>query len=189
MKKTLLLITLFLLVACAYSPQQITINPSVDTSAEDYGLGRSVQIVVEDHRAVKELGSRGGVYKDTSLITIGNSITEAIAGAAEARLAIQGFNTNSIDADAATVKIIIDSLSYDTPVQSVGKKIKLDAILKLEMTAGNELYTGQYKSSTERKTVVTPSMESNEEMVNAIISSTLNRLFADPKLKAFLSNI
>ena len=97
MKKTLLLITLSLLVACAYSPQQITINPSVDTSAEDYGLGRSVQIVVEDHRAVKELGSRGGVYKDTSLITIGNSITEAIAGAAEARLAIQGFNTNSID--------------------------------------------------------------------------------------------
>ena len=57
------------------------------------------------------------------------------------------------------------------------------------MSAGNERYTGQYKSSTERKTVVTPSMESNEEMVNAIISSTLNRLFADPKLKAFLSNI
>ncbi len=189
MKNIIILIAVSLLVACAYSPQQITINPDVDTSAEDYGRGRPVHVVVEDGRAVKELGSRGGVYKETSLITIGNSIVEAITGAAEARLAVQGFNTNSIDADTATVKIIIDTLSYDTLEQSVGKKVKLNAILKLEMTAGNEIYTGQYKSSTERQTVVTPSMERNEEMVNAILSSTLNRLFSDPKMKAFLSNI
>lgn len=189
MKNIRTLISIFLLVGCAYSPQQIMINPDVDTSAEDYGRGRPVHVVVEDGRAVKELGSRGGVYKDTSLITIGNSITEAIAGAAEARLAAQGFNTNSSDADTVTIKIIIDSLSYDTPVQSVGKKVKLDAILKLEMTAGKEIYTGQYKSSTERQTVVTPSMNRNEEMVNTILSSTLNRLFSDPKMKAFLDNL
>ncbi len=189
MKKLLTLITVSLLAACAYSPQQITINPDVDTTAEDYGRGRPVHVVVEDGRAVKALGSRGGVYKDTSLITIGNSMTEAIAGAAEARLAVQGFNTNSISGDTTTIKIIIDSLNYDTPVQSVGKKVKLDALLKLEVTAGNEIYTGQYKSSSERQTVVTPSMARNEEMVNAILSSTLNRLFSDPKLKAFLSNI
>ena len=189
MKNILTLITISLVVACAYSPQQIMINPDVDTSAEDYGRGRPVHVVVEDGRAVKELGSRGGVYKDTSMITIGNSITDAVAAAAEARLAIQGFNTNSIDTDTATIKIIIDSLTYDTPVQSVGKKVKLDAILKLEVTADSEIYTGQYKSSTERQTVVTPSMERNEEMVNAILSSTLDRLFSDPALKVFLNNI
>ena len=177
------------LAACAYSPQQITINPVINTAAENYGNGRAVNVSVEDGREVKVLGSRGGIYKDTSVITIANSMTDAIASAARAKLAVQGFNTNSGLAEAAQVKIIVDQLSYDVPEQSVGKKVKLSAVLKLDVSAGGQSYQGRYKSDSERQTVVTPRMAQNEEMINTLISDTLARLFSDPKLKAFLSNI
>lgn len=180
--------------ACAYSPQQITINPTVTTDAERYGNGRPVLVSVEDVRATQELGSRGGIYEETSLITIGNSLTGAISRAAEASLAAQGFSVNGAQQGAASLKILVDELSYDVPEQSVGKKVLLRAVLRVEAamqrSSGDvESYTGRYQTKTERQTVVTPSMSSNEEMINSLLSDTLVRLFEDPKLKAFLSNI
>ncbi|MFA7553959.1 MAG: YajG family lipoprotein [Spongiibacteraceae bacterium] len=189
MKNIILSMSLLLLVACAYSPQQITISPKVDTSVESFGNGRVVTVAAEDGRANKALGTRGGIYKETSVITIANDIALAVARAAEARLAVEGFNVHSDDADVAHLKIIIDKLTYDTPDQSVGKKVLLSASLKVVGTAGGETFTGQYTSNSERQTVITPSMARNEEMINTLLSDTLARMFADPKLKAFLSNI
>jgi uncharacterized lipoprotein len=180
---------LSLLSACAYSPQQITIDPLIASDNERYGGGREVVVSVEDSRAVKELGSRGGAYKETSLITIDNNLADAIKRAAEEKLSAQGFNVNSSAGDAASVIITIEQLTYDVPEQSVGKKVMLEAGLKVNVAAGDESYAGTYKSASERQTVVTPSMEKNEEMINSLLSDTLLRLFSDPKLKDFFSNI
>ncbi len=188
MKKLLSIIVVALVSACAYSPQQITINPVVDTAAESYGNGRTVAVSVKDERENKVLGTRGGIYKETSTITLANSLTDAIARATQARLAVQGFNVNSAE-PAADMTIFIEQLTYDTPADSVGKKVALDAVARVEIKAGNETFTGRYKTNSERQTVVTPSMAKNEEMINALLSDTLTRLFSDPKVKAFLSNI
>lgn len=178
-----------LLSACAYSPQQINISPVIDLVSESYGAGRPVNISVEDARENKTLGSRGGIYEETSLITLKNSLTEAIASVTRAKLATQGFNVNSNDPDAAAVKIKIEKLSYDLPKDSIGKKVMLESILSVEASLGGENYTGRYKTNSERQTVITPTMGRNEEMINTLLSDTLVRLFSDPKLKAFLSNI
>ena len=188
MRLIVIVMTCLIAVACAHSPQQITINPAINTAAEHYGNGRSVSVSVEDARENKVLGSRGGVYKDTSVITLANELDVAIARAAEAKLAVQGFNVNNPEA-AADMKIIIEQLSYDTPEQTVGKKVLLGAILKVEVSAGNETYSGRYKTNSERQTAFTPNMKENEEMINTLLSDTLVRLFSDPKLKTFLSNI
>ncbi len=189
MKRLISILIFSFLASCAYSPQQITINPVMAIDGENYGAGRPVTVSVDDGRVNKELGSRGGIYKDTSLITIANSLTEAVGRAAQARLATQGFSVNSGAADSANIKIIIDELSYDVPDQSVGKKVLLKAILSVEASAGGESYTGRYRTNSERQTVVTPTMGRNEKMINDLLSETLLRLFSDPKLKAFLSNI
>ena len=76
--KSLLIVLIAFLAGCAYSPQQITVNPVINTETESYGAGRGLTVSVEDARSNKELGSRGGAYKDTSLITIDNSLEEAI---------------------------------------------------------------------------------------------------------------
>lgn len=189
MKKIILSVGLLFLAACAYSPQQITISPKVDTSAESYGNGRVITVSAEDGRANKALGTRGGIYKDTSVITIANDIALAVARATEARLAIEGFNVHSDYADVPHLRITIDKLTYDTPEQSFGKKVVLSAGIKVVGTSGGETFTGQYTSNSERQTVVTPTMANNQEMINTLLSDTLERMFADPKLKAFLGNI
>ena len=182
---------LLLVSACAYSPQQLTINPVIDTTDQPYGNGRSVAVLVEDARSEKVLGSRGGTYKDTSVITIANDLAEAVAGAARAKLAVQGFNVNANNSElpGAQLKIIIDQLGYQMPEQSLRKKVLLSSVLRVEASAGNETYTGRYDTETEKQTLVTPNMEKNQTMINEVLSETLERLFADEKLKTFLSNI
>jgi len=187
--KVLLLVVVTLLAACAYSPQQITVSPVINTETESYGAGRGLTVSVEDARNSKELGSRGGAYKDTSLITIGNDLEEAVKRAAKAELAVQGFNVNTTETETPNVNIIINTLKYDIPMQAVGKTIYLEMVLQVVATAGKETYTGNYKTNSSRETALTPSMAQNEEMVNDILSKTLLRLFSDPELKAFLSNI
>ncbi|MBL4826619.1 MAG: hypothetical protein JKY66_02695 [Spongiibacteraceae bacterium] len=178
------------LAACAYSPQQITINPVIDTSGERYGEGRPVSVKVEDRRENKIIGSRGGIYKETSLITVSNDMGAAIVRATEAKLATQGFNVNSTaEQIPAQLTVVIEQLSYEVPEQSLGKKVMLKAVFLVEASSHGETYTGRYETSSQQQTVVTPNTARNEEMINALISETLARSFTDPKLKAFLSNI
>ncbi|MFT5578510.1 MAG: putative lipoprotein [Paraglaciecola psychrophila] len=182
------LVLLLVTVACAYSPQQLTLRPTINSSLERYGNSRSLTIEVVDQRSDKTLGTRGGVYEQTSIITLANSLEQTIAQAATAQFASQGFVLNSLDGQPITVKIIIDKLSYDVPADSLVKKVLLAASLRVEASTAAATYQGQYQSESEHPTVVTPTMKKNEKIVNQLLSATLLRLFEDPKLKAFLSN-
>lgn len=187
-KKLLLVMAVFLIPACAYSPQQVTINPQIDAGGESYGNGRSIAVTARDERDNKTLGTRGGIYKDTSTITIANDLPRAVVRAAKAKLATQGFDVNAQQSNA-DLAVIIEKLTYDIPEQSLVKKVDLHCVLRVEVTAGGEKYTGRYQTTSEQQTLVTPSMARNQAMINKVISDTLERAFSDPKLKAFLSNI
>ena len=188
MKKLFVFIAIVLVSACAYSPQQITVKPVVDMTGENYGKGRSVSVSAEDARVNKTLGSRGGLYKETSIITIANDMPQAVANAARAKLATQGFNVNSDDSNAS-LNVVIEELSYDVPEQSVVKKIDLKCVMRVEAKSGGESYTGRYRTTSEQQSMTTPNMERNQQMINQLLSDTLMRAFTDEKLKAFLSNI
>jgi len=176
-------------MSCAYSPQQLAINPVIGGISENYGNSRAVSIVVEDRREKKEVGTRGGVYENTSVISLANNLDAAIATAATAKLATEGFVVNSLEKDTAIVKIIIESLSYDIPKELVTKKVMLEALLTVEASYAGETYHGRYKTQETKQTVITPTMKQNEQMINDLLSTTLQRLFSDPKLKSFLRNI
>lgn len=189
MKNLIVFVSLWL-SACAFSPQQLTIKPELDRAIESYGGGRTLSVLVEDLRVDKALGTRGGVYENTSVITLANNLETAIATVAMERLAEEGFVVSSGQSDvgSATVKIIIHSLNYDVPKDSMVKKVFLVAALSVEASHGDTKYIGQYKTESEHPTIITPTMKKNERMVNDVLSDTLIRLFNDRKLKAFLSN-
>jgi uncharacterized lipoprotein len=161
----------------------------VSADVESYGAGSPVTVSVVDQREDKTIGSRGGVYKNTSTITIQNNLEEAIYRVAQASLAAQGFNVNSAIENAASLKIIVEKINYQTPEDSLAKKVALEVVLRVEAQMGGEKYIGRYKSNSERLTIVTPSMAKNEKMINDLLSKTLVRLFQDQKLKTFLGNI
>lgn len=188
MKNVLISIAVIILSACAYSPQQITVSPRIDIEGESYGNGRAISVSAEDGREQKILGSRGGIYKDSSIITIANDMPVAVVKAAQAKLATQGFNVNSTE-NNASLNIVVEELTYDIPDNSVVKNIGLKCAMRVEATSGGESYIGRYRTTSTEQAMMTPNMEDNQKMINKLLSDTLMRAFTDPKLKAFLSNI
>jgi len=177
------------LSACAFSPQQLTITPRPEFNAERYGMGKPVVVLAEDLRVNKVLGSRGGAYAETSVVTIGNDFSQALIKAAEDALAIQGFDVLGQKEPVAQFKVIVDELSFDIPAQTMVSVINLKALMRVEVKAGGETYEATYKTQSDQKILGYPSLEKNQEIVNGLISDTMSRIFEDQKLKAFLSNI
>lgn len=189
MKNILVVVMAITLMACAHSPQQVTVNPVLSMSGEPYGNNRPINVAVDDRRQSKTIGSRGGVYSSTSVITIHNDIDQAILAAAKGKLAVLGFNVNSGTSDATTMTIVIDDISYQPINTSIGNNIEVQAVMLSELKSQNEGFTGRYSSKVQRQTLMAPDEEDNSKMLSELISTTMNRMFADPDLKAFLSNI
>lgn len=176
-----------LVAGCAYSPQQITVRPVLSDDGAAYGLGRPVDVRAEDARKDKVLGTRGGIYEKTSTISLANDLAEAIARSARSQLAAKGFQVNSRDPDQVVLRIVVDELVYDTAGEGVGHNVELRAVLRAEASRGGETFSGRYQSRHQQRFAYAPNAERNEQLVNDLLAQTLERMFADEKLRAFLT--
>jgi len=181
-----LLLLSALIAACAYSPQRITIQPVLALQGEAYGNGMPVVVSATDQRQNRVLGSVGGVYQDSANITITNDLEAAMSRAANGLLASKGFVVNSPDPHAVQLNIVIEDISYQTLEAPIGSSVKLTAVLRAEATRNGETFNGRYQSDSERKSVTKPDAETNEKWFNELLSTTLTRMFDDPKLRQFL---
>ena len=174
-----------LLAGCALSPQQVTISPALPAESSNIGQGASLRLAVIDQRPTPVLGSRGGVYGDRSQITSANDVSEAIFKVVETQMRGLGYQ---VDAGSNTeLKVIVDTFSYQHPDQaSFGYDLELLCILRAEVDRGGEVYQGRYQVKSNRQFFNAPSASHNEELLNELLSQTLERMFADAKLQAFI---
>ena len=189
MKNILVIMLSLFIVACAHSPQQVTISPVLSMEGEPYGNNRPVIVSVDDRRESKTIGSRGGMYSETSVITIKNDLSQAVLAAAKGRLAVQGFDVNSTNAEATNMVVVIDDISFEPLNSAIGNVIEVQVVFLAELQSRDEKFTSSYTSKSNRKTVMAPNEEDNSELLTGLVSKTMDRMFADPKLQAFLSNI
>ena len=87
------------------------------------------------------------------------------------------------------MKILIEEVSYQPLDQSVGKAVEAEVVLAVELESRGEKYVGRYKQQREQKTVMTPNKDDNQKLINGLLSKSMDSMFNDPKLQAFLSNI
>lgn len=176
------------LAACAYSPQQLNVQPVLTIgSGESFGNGRPIAVSASDQRGNKVLGNLGGVYANSSTITISNDLESALSRAANGLLATQGFVVNSADPSAVQLTIIVENITYTTPDEGVGTTVKLHSALRAEGVKGGETFSGRYESDAERRMVSKPDAKENEKLVSDLLSNTLRRMFEDAQLRAFLT--
>lgn len=188
MRLKLLLVSLsaLLLTACALSPQQVTIRPTLEKSNSNIGEGRTLFIEVVDSRESSAIGSRGGMYKSTSLITLANDLPTAIRDVASKQFREMGFVVQAAPGASADIRIFVDKLSYSDPETSaVGFDVSLESVLRVEARQNRDVYNGRYQVKTNRTYATVPGRDRNEEMINEVLSGSLQRLFNDPKLLAF----
>ncbi|MCH8544771.1 MAG: YajG family lipoprotein [Alcanivorax sp.] len=180
-----------LLSACGLSPQVINIQPEPNVARSSVGGNSSVSVTARDAREGDAFGSRGGVYKETSLIRPANDVPKALYEAVTQGLHQQGFNALNPSAGATTLEVRLTELSYVPADTSVVNRIevsaRVEAIARRESEGGSAEHTGRYQSSVTHDMPITPSARRNETMINEVLERTLERLLSDPKLLSFLA--
>jgi uncharacterized lipoprotein len=180
-----IMLSVGLLSGCALSPQIIDLYPQVQVSGPAYGQGRQISVEVEDQRASQTLGSRGGVYGNSSTITINNNLTDAVQSAAQNALQQLGFNGNS-SAQPAHMTISIETLTYDTTQKSLMYYVDLRAVLKVTTRIDGSIHEGSYKTAGNHQFGQAPDADKNASIINKLLSDTIDRAFSDPNLARFM---
>lgn len=176
-----------LAAACAYSPQQLNVQPAITVTGESFGNGRPVLVTASDQRQQRELGKVGGLYGATTSITIANDLETAMVRATNGLLAAYGFVVNSPDPSAVQLTVVIDEILYqDNSADKLGKDVQMTAALRAEAVRGGTTFSGRYQTKGQYRSVTTPDAKDNEQRVNKLLEDTLVRMFQDPKLRQFL---
>lgn len=185
MKKLLLFLCACTLAACAHSPLQIQVRPQVEVAPSDIGSGYTLSVRGVNQLPGGGLGSLGGIYADTSQVSLANNVENAIADSLREGFANWSFRTVG---EAAEVQVLakLTDLKYDSPNKLYTSKVDTSAEVQLEVKIGGATYFGNYRSSGKDRTLIKPSREEVESRVNILLSATLQRAFEDEKLKNFL---
>jgi len=175
--------------ACAHSPQQMRLEIQLAVEPRNLGMERVVLVTAADRRSNKVVGSRGGVYAQTSLITIRNPVEVELVRTVTGGFSKWGFVSanNSGAVSPLKVHVVLEELSYASSGGFYTKPAILNAIVSVTIDRGNYQYSSRYKSSSERRFLTTPSNRDNQDLINELLQETLSRLFQDAKLIDFLS--
>lgn len=184
MKKLACLLAI-LLAGCANSPLQISLKPSANVAPENIGMGRPIMVSATDARADKSLGSLGGVYADTSSVTIKNSVSQALEEELSRGFELWGFSEGS-GSGQVQVHAELVKLGYHSPDKVYTSNIDKECEVRVQVRIGGATYNGNYRSSGDERLLVAPSAAKVQHSINELLSSTLTNVFADEKLQAFL---
>jgi uncharacterized lipoprotein len=182
MIKTALLIPLLVLTGCALSPQTVTIMPDIKVAnANNDQQQKTIQIGVNDARANKIIGTRGGIYADTSAITADADITQSVRNSLTAAYRVLGYNVLN---SGANVQIIVDitDLKYNATGETTIRAVDTAAALKATCQSGTYVVTNEYRITDKADVLKPPTVGENQDYINETLSSTLQRLVNDASI-------
>ena len=163
MLRAVLLLTLSAAFAgCALSPQSIDVQPVADVEAANIGQNKPVQVYAVDSRDQLAFGTRGGVYKETSLVQPANDVKTAVEDAVRQGLQTQGFNAFNPDDDATRLEVRLEQLDYVPEEGSVVNSVTLTLTLLGVASRGDVVHTGTYRSSVKHDLPLTPTAKRNQ---------------------------
>lgn len=186
MKKLIgtLLASLYL-VACGLSPQVVKIDPILsDIKGIPATNAPNLALIITDARNNPVLGKRGGVYKETSTIITEGDITEKIY-----HRVVTAFSKANyvIDPSAKTqLNITITKLSYEGYGINRINEVEVRAEIHAIVTREEGTLTRTFKESRNNKVLMAPDERKNEELINEILGSVIQRVLDDEKLLDYI---
>ena len=179
----LITVTSLTLVGCANSPQQLSPQPKVSAPLAAVGHGQPVSVRVVDGRPSPTLGSRGGLYPETALISVtGQDVLPKLQAQAEAAVRLLGFTpTNSPGVPQLTVTLA--ELKYQSPKDGLYvTEATIGATFRADVRNGGRSYSGRYGASLDQRFGMAPNQDTNTQLVGDVLSDALTRLFKDPTI-------
>ncbi|MBV2134430.1 YajG family lipoprotein [Pseudomonas sp. MAP12] len=178
------------LVGCAHSPQQLTVQPMVTAQLAPVGQGQPVVVRVVDGRPSPVLGTRGGLYPETSAISVSSqSLVPRLQGQAEAAVRLLGFTPTPNAYNAPQLTLTVTDMKYVSPKDgSYVTEANISASIRADVQNSVRRYSGRYGSSLNQRFGMAPNQQTNSKLVSDVLSDALTRVFKDPTIGQLLSN-
>ncbi|WP_373387401.1 YajG family lipoprotein [Pseudomonas alcaligenes] len=176
------------LVGCAHSPQQLRPQPRLTAQLAPVGQGQPVVVRVVDGRQSPVLGTRGGLYPETSAITVqGQDILPRLQTEAEAAVRLLGFTPSQNAYNAPQLTLTLVDLKYQSPKDSTYvTEANISASFRADVQNSSRRYSGRYGASLNQRFGMAPNQETNTKLVADVLSDALTRTFKDPTIGQLL---
>ncbi|MBD8492405.1 YajG family lipoprotein [Pseudomonas syringae] len=176
----LLAVSSLTLVGCAHSPQQLSPQPRLTAQLAPVGQGQPVVVRVVDGRPGPTLGTRGGLYPETSAISVnGAELLPKLQAQAEAAVRLLGF-TPSQGGNAPQLTITLAELRYQSPKEGMYvTEATISSTFRADVRNNTRTYSGRYAASLDQRFGMAPNQETNTKLVSDVLSDALTRVFQD----------
>ncbi|MDH4561852.1 YajG family lipoprotein [Pseudomonas sp. BN411] len=176
------------LVGCALSPQQLSPQPKLTGPLTPVGQGQPVVVRVADGRPSPVLGTRGGIYADTSAISVqGQDILPRLQAEAEAAVRLLGFTPSPNAYNAPQLTLTLADLKYQSPKETYVTEANISASFRVDVQNSARRYSGKYGASLNQRFGTAPNQQTNTKLVSDVLSDALTRAFKDPTIGQVLS--
>lgn len=172
------------LAGCVHSPQQLSPQPILNTQLAAVGRGQPVVVRVVDGRPSPVLGTRGGMYPETSTITVaGPQLLPQLQTQAEAAVRLLGFTPTANAYNAPQLTLTLSELKYQSPKEGLYvTEATISATFRVDAQNGGRRYNGRYGASMDQRFGMAPNQQTNTKLVTEVLSDALSRVFKDPTI-------
>jgi len=176
------------LVGCASSPQQLSPQPQITAPIAPVGQGQPVSVRVVDGRSSFTLGTRGGLYPDTSVVVVQTQdVIPKLQAEAEKAVRQMGFTPSPNAYGAPQLTLTLAELKYQSPKELYVTASDVAATFQVEVRNSQRGYKGRYGASLNQRFGMAPNAEANTKLVSDVLSDALTRVFKDPTVVQVLS--
>lgn len=185
----LIAVTGLTLVGCAHSPQQLSPQPKLNAPLVAVGQGQPVVVRVVDGRPSPLLGTRGGLYPETSGISVTSAdILPKLQVQAEAAVRLLGFTPTPNAYNAPQLTVTLADLKYQSPKEGLYvTKATISATFRADVQNATRRYSGRYGASLDQSFGMAPNQQTNTKLVGDVLSDALTRTFKDPAIAQLLA--
>ncbi len=168
------------LAGCAHSPQSLTPEPKLNAQLAPVGHGQQVVVRVVDGRQSQQLGTRGGLYPETSSVTVnGQQLLPKLQAQAEAGVRLLGF-TPVPNGSGPQLTVTLADLKYQSPKEGLYvTEANISSTFRADVQNGGRNYSGRYAASMDQRFGMAPNEETNTKLISDVLSDALTRLFQD----------
>lgn len=177
------------LSGCGLSPQHLKPEPRFTGQVAAIGQGQPVTVQVTDARTSQVIGARGGLYSQSSTITVSErSFLPRLQAETDAVVRMMGFTPMPTGADNPQLILKLTELSYQAAKNNAfSKEAKLNAVYMLEVRNGTRRYNGRYAATITQGYAKAPNEQTNNKWVSSVLSEGLERVFKDPAIGQLLA--
>ncbi|MCQ4265695.1 MULTISPECIES: YajG family lipoprotein [unclassified Pseudomonas] len=177
------------LAGCAHSPQQLDPSPKLLGTINPVGQGQPVVVRVVDGRPSPTLGTRGGLYPETSAVIVpSEKLLPKLQAQTEAAVRLLGFTPSPNAYNAPQLTLTLAELKYQSPKEGLYvTEANIGATLRVDVQNSGRRYSGRYGASLNQRFGMAPNEQTNTKLVSDVLSDALTRVFKDQSIGQLLA--